>query len=144
MRVFGNTRFTMACVVMAAASVLAAAAPPPQPAPAPDSAALVKTYCLTCHSDRLKTGGLSLQNLDLADVPSHADVWERVVRKLRSGGMPPSTVRARPDAQAVSGLVSYLESTLDRAAVEHPHPGRAPVHRLNRAEYSNAIRDLLA
>jgi mono/diheme cytochrome c family protein len=116
----------------------APAAPQPQP---PD---LVGRYCVSCHSDRLKTGGLSLQDLTLADVPGHADVWERVARKLRSGEMPPSTVRLRPDARASEAFVAWLETTLDRAALEHPRPGRAPVHRLNRAEYSNAVRDLLA
>jgi hypothetical protein len=92
----------------------------------------------------LKTAGLSLQSIGLADVPAHADVWEKVMRKLRSGEMPPATVRARPDSEAAGALLTYLETTLDRAAVSHPNPGRAPVHRLNRAEYSNAIRDLLA
>src|SRR4029077_4962185 len=88
--------------------------------------------------------GLSLQALGLADVPQHADVWEKVARKLRSGDMPPSTVRTRPDADTARTFVTYLETTLDDAAAAHPNPGRAPVHRLNRAEYSNAIRDLLA
>src|SRR5262245_40608129 len=113
----------------------------PDAAQSPD---LVAKYCVTCHNDRLKTGGLSLQNPGLADVPAHAEVWERVARKLRSGEMPPSTVRARPDAAATQAFVASLEAMLDRAALEHPHPGRAPVHRLNRAEYSNAVRDLLA
>ena len=112
--------------------------------PAPEYAALVGTYCVNCHNDRLKTGGLSLQMLDLAKVPNHADVWERVVRKLRSGEMPPVTVRSRPDPRIAGALAAHVEATLDRAAALHPHPGRAPVHRLNRAEYSNAIRDLLA
>ena len=112
--------------------------------PGPEYATLVSTYCVTCHNDRLKTAGLSLQGLDLANVPDHARVWEQVARKLRSGEMPPSTVRNRPDPRAASALVEYLETTLDRAAVAHPNPGRTPVHRLNRAEYSNAVRDLLA
>ncbi|PYR42045.1 MAG: hypothetical protein DMF93_06915 [Acidobacteria bacterium] len=112
--------------------------------PGPEYATLVSTYCVTCHNDRLKTAGLSLQGLDLANVPDHARVWEQVARKLRSGEMPPSTVRNRPDPRAASALVEYLETTLDRAAVVHPNPGRTPVHRLNRAEYSNAVRDLLA
>jgi len=113
-------------------------------APRATSSDLVAKYCVSCHSDRLKTGGLSLQNPELADVPAHAEVWERVARKLRSGEMPPSTVRVRPEASAVDEFVSSLETTLDRAALEHPRPGRAPVHRLNRAEYSNTVRDLLA
>jgi mono/diheme cytochrome c family protein len=105
---------------------------------------LVGTYCVTCHNDKLKTAGLSLQALDLENVPAHADVWEKVARKLRSGEMPPSTVRARPASSNANALAAYLETTLDRAAAVRPNPGRAPVHRLNRAEYSNAIRDLLA
>ena len=78
------------------------------------------------------------------NVPAHAEVWEKVARKLRSGEMPPSTVRSRPDARVAGELAAYLEQALDRAAVSHPNPGRAPMHRLNRAEYSNAVRDLLA
>src|SRR5499427_314309 len=115
-----------------------------QRAAAPDSPTLVATYCLTCHNDRLKTAGLTLQNLDPADAPNHAAVWEKVTRKLRSGEMPPASVRSRPDPKNAAALVTYLETTIDAAAAAHPDPGRAPVHRLNRAEYSNAIRDLLA
>jgi mono/diheme cytochrome c family protein len=103
---------------------LLAAAQPPVPAES-----LVRTYCVTCHSDRLKTGGLSLQGLDPANVPEHADVWEKVARKLRSGEMPPSNVRSRPDPRDAAALVAHVESTLDRAAAAHPNPGRAPVHR---------------
>jgi mono/diheme cytochrome c family protein len=113
-------------------------------APAPEYSSLISTYCVTCHNDRLKTAGLTLQTLSLANVPEHADVWENVARKLRSGEMPPATVRSRPDARLAGALATYLETTLDRAAVVHPNPGRAPVHRLNRTEYSNAVRDLLA
>jgi hypothetical protein len=109
--------------------------------PAPEN--LVRTYCISCHSDQLKTAGLSLQNLDLSDVPARAAVWEKVVRKLRSGEMPPSNVRWRPDPRVAAALVTQVEDTLDRAAAAHPNPGHAPVHRLNRAEYSNAVRDLL-
>ncbi len=104
----------------------------------------VGTYCVGCHNDKLRTAGLSLQNLELTNVPERAQVWERVARKLRSGEMPPSTVRARPDVQTAAAFATFLETTLDREAAFLPSPGRAPVHRLNRAEYSNAIRDLLA
>jgi mono/diheme cytochrome c family protein len=110
---------------------------------AADHAALVGKYCVTCHNDKLKTAGLSLQDADLTNVAERAAVWEKVARKLRSGEMPPSTVRSRPDPGAAAAMVTYLETTLDRAAAAHPDPGRAPVHRLNRAEYSNAVRDLL-
>jgi len=131
--------------LIAASFALAGAARAPQNAPPPpEYARLIAASCVTCHNDRLKTGGLSLQSADLANVPEHADLWEKVVRKLRSGEMPPPAVRARPEAQTVRALQAYLETTLDAAAIAHPNPGRAPVHRLNRAEYSNAIRDLLA
>jgi cytochrome c551/c552 len=130
-------------LVAAALVAGAAASPTSQSAPAPADAAFVRTYCVSCHNDRAKTAGLSLQNLDLADVPAHADIWEKVARKVRSGEMPPSTVRNRPDAPSATAFAAFLEETIDRAAASHPDPGRATVHRLNRAEYSNAIRDLL-
>ena len=117
---------------------------PATPKPALENANLIGTYCVSCHNDRAKTAGLSLQGLSTTDLPEHADVWEKVARKLRSGEMPPSTVRARPDAKQAEAFAVFVETTLDRAAASRPNPGRAPVHRLNRAEYSNAVRDLLA
>ena len=69
----------------------------------PDSTAFVATYCTTCHNDRLKTGGLTLENLG-PDVPGHAEIWEKVVRKLRSGEMPPANIRKRPDAQTADAF----------------------------------------
>jgi mono/diheme cytochrome c family protein len=101
-------------------------------------------YCLGCHNDRAKTAGLSLQGLALTDVPAHGPIWEKVLGKVRSGEMPPTRVRVRPDPASASAFAAFLETTLDREAAAHPNPGRAPAHRLNRAEYSNAIRDLLA
>jgi len=92
----------------------------------------------------LKTAGLSLEGLELADVPAHAQIWEKVARKMRTGEMPPPTVRLRPDAATERGFGSFLESSIDYAASVQPNPGRTPVHRLNRAEYSNAVRDVLA
>jgi mono/diheme cytochrome c family protein len=127
-----------------AAQQIATASSGAQSDAAADRAALVATYCVTCHNDRLKTGGLSLQTLDVASAPTQAAVWEKVIRKLRSGEMPPAAVRSRPNPQRAAALVTYLETTLDAAAAAHPNPGRAPAHRLNRAEYSNAVRDLLA
>jgi len=106
-------------------------------------AAVVKQYCVTCHNDRLKTGELSLERLDVGDVGPAADQWEKVVRKLQRGAMPPAGVR-RPDDPTYRGLTTWLERQLDTAAVAHPNPGRPLPHRLNRAEYANAIRDLLA
>jgi mono/diheme cytochrome c family protein len=106
--------------------------------------ATIDRYCVTCHNDRLKTAGLALDKLDIANVPAHADTWEKVIRKLRTGAMPPAGSR-RPDAAAVQTLASFLESEIDRAAAARPNPGRTEtIHRLNRAEYRNAIRDLLA
>ena len=115
---------------------------PPSSVTATDRAVIDK-YCLTCHNQRLRTGGLTLDSPDLADVPSHADVWEKVVRKVEAGMMPPAGV-PRPDEASRRTLVSALEGILDRAARSTPNPGRPLVHRLNRAEYANAIRDLLA
>jgi len=104
---------------------------------------IVSTYCVTCHNDRLKTGGLALDRPELADVAAQADVWEKVIRKVRTGMMPPAGV-PRPNAEERGALLSSLVSTLDEAARVKPNPGRPLVHRLNRAEYANAVRDLLA
>ena len=105
--------------------------------------ALLDKYCVTCHSDKLRTGGLSLQGLDLGHVPDAAETWEKAIRKLRVGAMPPQGM-PRPDKAAVAGLASFLEGSLDKAYAANPNPGQATMHRLNRAEYANAIRDLLA
>ena len=105
--------------------------------------AVLAKYCVTCHNQRLKTGGLALDALNLADVGSHAEEWEKVIRKVRTGAMPP-VGRARPDKDAAAGLATWLETELDRAAFEHVNPGRASLQRLNRQEYANAVRDLLA
>jgi mono/diheme cytochrome c family protein len=110
---------------------------------APDNSATLKQYCVTCHNDKLKTGDLSLEQLDVTRPSAHADVWEKVIRKTRVGMMPPQGL-PQPNAAARTALVSWLETSLDRAAADKPDPGRPLVHRLNRAEYANAIRDLLA
>jgi mono/diheme cytochrome c family protein len=113
-----------------------------QDAPAAQQAVIGK-YCVTCHSAKLRTGGLSLQDADLNNVPAAAETWEKVIRKLRTGSMPPQGL-PRPDAATVNGLASFLETSLDRAAEAKPNPGHAAMHRLNRSEYANAIHDLLA
>jgi mono/diheme cytochrome c family protein len=105
--------------------------------------ALLNQYCITCHNQKLKTGGLELDKLDLAHAGANAETWEKVVRKLRAGMMPPAGAR-RPDREALDALAAAVESALDRAASANPNPGRAPLHRMNRLEYANAIRDLLA
>ena len=98
-------------------------------------------YCVTCHNPRLNTGGLSLDPADLAKVEARAETWEKVVRKLRTGMMPPAGA-PRPSPEALQTFTSRLEAQLDGAA--RPDPGAPALHRLNRAEYSNVIRDLLA
>ena len=106
--------------------------------------ALLDRYCVGCHNERLKTAGLTLDALDVGQVGDGADAWEKVVRKLRMGMMPPAG-RPRPDNTAMEALAAWLEKELDRAAAATPNPGRPETfHRLNRAEYQNAVRDLLA
>jgi cytochrome c551/c552 len=136
-----SQRVSAASVVLVglACSVWSAAQAPAPPAVAP----LLNQYCVTCHSARLQTAGLSLEGADLAHVADRAEVWEKVVQKLRSGMMPPPG-RPRPDAAAYESAASWLEDALDRAEAAHPDPGGPLLHRLNRAEYANAIRDLLA
>ena len=104
--------------------------------------ALLRRYCLGCHSDTLRSGGLSLADVDLTRPGEHADVLEKVILKLRAGMMPP-VGRPRPEQAALTRFVTDLEAGVDRSAAEHPNPGRPILHRLNRTEYGNAIRDLL-
>ena len=103
----------------------------------------VRRYCVTCHNDRLRTAEFSLDGVDLSDLGGHAEEWEKVINKLRTRTMPP-VGRPRPDIETYDALASWLESELDQYAAERPNPGRTEAfHRLNRAEYANAIRDLL-
>jgi len=105
---------------------------------------LLDRYCVTCHNEKLRTGGVTLEKLDVGNVPSGAEVWEKVIRKVRTAQMPPPG-RPRPDRARGEALAAWLESEIDRDAAARPNPGRTEtVHRLNRAEYRNAIRDLLA
>ena len=104
---------------------------------------LLNRYCVSCHSERLKTAELSLQAVDVDNIPRDAATWEKVVRKLRAGAMPP-VGRPRPDAATYDRLASRIEGELDRAAAARPNPGRtASFHRLNRVEYQNSVRDIL-
>ncbi len=123
-----------------AGSIVAAFAQQDSPAA---QQAVINKYCVTCHSAKLRTGGLSLQDADLNNLPAAAETWEKVIRKLRTGSMPPHGM-PRPDGPTTAALASFLEISLDRAAAAKPNPGRAAMHRLNRAEYANAIRDLVA
>jgi hypothetical protein len=104
--------------------------------------ALVKQYCTGCHSERGKAGGLSLVDFDVSKASSHADVTEKMIRKLRAGMMPPAGAR-RPDEAALAALVSDLEMRVDSAVEGNFDPGSRPFQRLNRAEYQRAVRDLL-
>ncbi|MSV35278.1 MAG: DUF1592 domain-containing protein [Bryobacterales bacterium] len=104
--------------------------------------AVIQQYCVTCHNAKLKTAGLVLENADPARISEHPEMWEKVARKLRTGEMPPPRM-PRPDKATYVTATSELEAALDTAALAKPNPGRVPVHRLNRAEYTAAIRDLL-
>jgi hypothetical protein len=105
---------------------------------------LVTKYCITCHNERMRSGGLVLDGLDPGDVAAHRPVWEKVVRKMRAGMMPPPG-RPRPAREAYDAFAAALEDRLDAAAARTPDPGRTEtLHRLNRAQYHNAVRDLLA
>jgi hypothetical protein len=104
---------------------------------------VLSQYCVTCHNERPKTAGLTFDTMDVGNVPGDAEVWEKVIRKVRGGSMPPQG-RPRPDQTTREAFVKTLITTLDRAAAATPNPGRPIIHRLNRTEYANAIRDLLA
>jgi len=105
--------------------------------------ALLNRYCVTCHNERLRTAGLTLDTADVDAVSEHAETWEKVVRKLRASAMPPQGM-PRPDPATYDAFATYLETKLDRAAAANPNPGNAGIHRLNRTEYANVVRDLLA
>ena len=102
------------------------------------------TYCVGCHNQKLRTAGLELDRLDPVNPAADSEIWERVIAKLRSGSMPPPGL-PRPDAASYRAVASSLESKIDQAWAATPNPGRGQaVHRLNRAEYQNAIHDLFA
>src|SRR2546425_11195072 len=137
---------TIALVLTASQTAPTAAtqAPPPSDAAAAHRAALNR-YCVPCHNERNKAnaGRLALDSVDLARGGDHAEMLEKVILKLRAGVMPPPG-RSRPEPAARAALVGFLETELDRHAAAVPNPGRTEAfHRLNRAEYRNAVRDLL-
>ncbi len=142
------SRTRAACVVGLAVAMVGAgevhAQPPGPSGPQGDGAvrAVLDRYCVTCHNQRLLTAGLALDTMDPARVGDHPAAWEQVVRKLRTGAMPPAG-RPRPEPSAYTAVASTLETALDRVAAADPEPGRTTVHRLNRREYANAVRDLL-
>jgi len=135
---------TAAGVVLTLSGVQIAAHLQSQQASAPSPRAVVDQYCVSCHSTRVKTAGLDLESLNLTAPGANAETWEKIIAKLRAGSMPPPG-RPRPDNATYHAVASLLERDVDRAWDAKPDPGRiAAVHRLNRAEFNNAIRDLFA
>src|SRR6516225_3027256 len=125
---------SIAIASLALSAVVSAASP---------ASELTAKYCVSCHSQKLRTAGLALDSLD-ADHPGNStETWEKVIVKLRSRAMPPQG-RPRPDNATFDTAAGWLETEIDRAAATHVNPGRsASLHRLNRAEYANTVRDLL-
>ena len=121
------------------------AAPPVTAAAAPADAyrGMLNQYCVACHNQRVKTADVTFDNVDLAQVGEHAELWEKAIRKLKAGMMPPPGAR-RPEKATSDAFAAWLEQSLDAAAAAHPDPGRVAVHRLNRTEYASAIDDLLS
>src|ERR1700678_3868735 len=128
----------MKLLLLVLATVVAAHAQTPPP-----DRAFLDQYCVTCHNEKAKIASLTLDKMDLGHVAVNAETWEKVVRKLKAGMMPPSGAR-RPDRATIDAFTASLEAELDRAAKANPNPGATALHRLNRSEYSNVIRDLLA
>jgi mono/diheme cytochrome c family protein len=149
---FTSVMASGAIALVAAISATLSADQPTTQAPAPRAATaaaqtpareLVSTYCVSCHNERVKTANFMLDKVDTDQVSNSAEEWEKVIVKLRSRSMPPPSAR-RPDNATYDRITTWLETQLDRAAATHVNPGRpAEVHRLNRTEYGNAIRDLL-
>ncbi len=131
---------------MAAALLFAAGGSAQAPSRAdrqPAASATFRQYCVTCHNAKLKTAGIVIDPAEVGQAGENAELWEKVVQKLRTRGMPPAGM-PRPDDATYDRTATYLETTLDQAAAAHPHPGDLPyLHRLTRTEYQNAVRDLL-
>src|SRR4051812_48761683 len=120
-----------------------AAAPATQAAGAAAQLATINQYCVGCHNDKSKTGGVSFEGLKAEGIGEHADVFEKAVRKLRGRVMPPPGSK-QPEAKDIDSLVSWLETSLDKAEGKAHIPDQVVLHRLNRKEYANAVHDLLA
>jgi hypothetical protein len=138
---------TAATVLVATLATVETQSGPGQPGPnkqasASGSQALLKRYCVTCHNERLQRGGLVLERFDAGQPGHNAPTWEKVIRKIQTGMMPPSGA-PRPDRVTLDRFAVTLEDGIDRAAAAHPDPGAPVLHRLNRTEYANAVRDLL-
>jgi len=141
--------FALAVSGYLAASAARVGSVPQQPAAATPPVALdlratLDTYCIACHNQRLKTAGLMLDTIDAGSPHTNPEVFEKVIARLRAGSMPPAG-RPRPDEAAAQSIAAWIEADIDRAWSASPNPGRiSSVHRLNRTQYSNAVRDLFA
>ena len=124
------------CAMLSCIPAVAAQAGPDQ-----EQWGVIQSYCFGCHNSKARVGGLALDSLSPDRIAEDASTWETAIRKLRGGLMPPPGAK-RPEKQSVTGLVSWLENKIDAAATR-PQPGRVSLHRLNRREYANAVRDLL-
>jgi len=140
--------FALALSGYVATAAERAASAPQQPSPTtpatPDLRATLDTYCIACHNSRLKTAGLILDTIDAASPHNNPEIFEKVIARLRAGTMPPAG-RPRPDAATTQAIAAQIETDIDRAWLASPKTGRiSAVHRLNRTQYSNAVRDLFA
>ncbi|HEY6362865.1 MAG TPA: DUF1587 domain-containing protein, partial [Vicinamibacterales bacterium] len=144
-RALASTTIAIAgAVFLSAATLPAQNAPPATPSAAATAhRATLDKYCVTCHSGATPLAGLRLDNVDTANLETNGATWEKLARKLRNREMPPAGM-PRPDAATYDAIVRYIETGRDRLAETRPNPGRRTVHRLNRTEYGNAVRDLLA
>ena len=104
---------------------------------------VINQYCVTCHNDQLKTAGLSLTSVNAGNIGEGAELWEKILRKIKVKTMPPAGM-PRPDVATYDEFAKFLETELDGHARNNPHPGRPAMRRINRTEYTNVIRDLLA
>ena len=132
----------VAVTIFASSSSHLAAVQQTGASPSSPQRALLDQYCVTCHNQRSKTANVMFDTMDLTNLSKDAEIWERAVRKLRGGMMPPPGAR-KPDQAVLDSLALWLETSLDHAAAAAPNPGRIVVHRLNRVEYANAVEDLL-
>ena len=131
------------CVTSSRSELTAASQQRPEPdVSLSEYTAFLDTHCVGCHNQQALTGGLSLEGMDLGRIPADAELWEKVIRKVGGRMMPPPGMRS-PDGAAADGFTSFLKASLDSAAAADPRPGQKALHRINRAEYGNAIRDLL-
>ena len=142
LRGLGRPLLASACAIGLAAGGFAVLGQATAQTPPPDHQRVLTQYCQGCHNDRAKTGNFSVQQLRTDNVAANDAAFEKVLRKIKLGEMPPRGMPA-PPRQTLTEFTAYLATTLDRNAAANPDPGRAPLRRLNRAEYANAVRDLL-